>query len=287
VFCKNNTIVYQNADDVDNLTLSDVIKGIGCIARDSVQNTGTDVIFLSKTGIRALSRTIQEKSLPLRELSLNIRDDLVTWIDGENMSAIKSVYYERDAFYLMTLPILKQIVCLDMRTPSANGGAKVTVWDTVQHKAFCTTETRELLVGQVNGIGKYTGYSDNATAYRFRYFTNYFDLGSPTNLKLLKRVGVTVIGGEGQSFVLKWGFDYSTNLLAHTKTIPNTGTAAEYGVGEYNIGEYSGGTQAKGISINGCGSGKVIQLGFEADINGNPFSVQKIDIAVVLGKTIL
>ncbi len=287
VLCKNSIVIYTNADDVDNIALSDIIKGIGCIARDSVQTTGTDIIFLSKTGVRSLLRTIQEKSLPLRELSINIRDDLVNWVDGEVLDDIKSVYYERDAFYLLTLPTLKQIVCFDMRTMLQNGGAKVTIWEDIAHKAFCSTEERELLVGQVNGVGKYYGFADNGVAYRIRYYTNYFDLGMPTNLKMLKKIGVVVIGGEGQDFVVKYGFDYSTNFQSRALSLATTGVSSQYNVAEYAIGEYSGGSVSQNVSVNAGGNGKVVQMGFEADINGDPLSIQKIDIALVSGKIVI
>jgi len=287
VFCKNNIAVYANANDVDSLALSDVIKGVGCIARDTVQSSGTDIIFLSKTGVRSLLRTIQEKSMPLRELSINIRDDLISWVDGEDVSRIKSVYFERDAFYLLTLPTLKQVVCFDMRVALQNGGAKVTLWENVTHKSFCSTENRVLLVGQVNGIGRYYGFDDNGATYRMRYFTNYFDLGAPTSLKMLKRIGVIAVGGQGQAFVIKFDFDYSTNFQSRPLSLTNFGTASEYNIAEYNIGEYSGNTTAQNIATNASGSGKVIQLGFEADIVGYPLSIQKIDLGVVSGKTII
>ena len=287
IFCKNNIVVYANADDVDNLSLADTIKGIGCISRDTVQHTGNDVIFLSKTGVRSLGRTIQEKSMPMRELSLNIHDDLITWIDGEDLDYIKSIYYERDAFYLLSLPVLKIILCFDMRSVAPNGSSKVTVWENIEHKAFCATEDRTLLLGQVNGIAKYYGFSDNGVSYRMRYYTNYTDLGQPSTIKMLKKVGVIVIGGNGQNFIIKFGYDYSTNFRSRPLTIGTNTTLAEYALAEYAIGEYSGGTVAQNISANAGGNGKVIQLGFEADINGDPLSIQKIDLAVTTGKTII
>ena len=62
IFCQNRIVVYSSAQDPSALVLSDVVNGIGCVARDSVQNTGTDVVFLSATGVRSLTRTIQEIS---------------------------------------------------------------------------------------------------------------------------------------------------------------------------------------------------------------------------------
>jgi hypothetical protein len=48
IFCRNNIVIYQSPDDPTNLTLADVVTGDGCIARYTIQQTGTDLIFLSK-----------------------------------------------------------------------------------------------------------------------------------------------------------------------------------------------------------------------------------------------
>jgi hypothetical protein len=40
------------------------------------------------------------------------------------------------------------------------------------------------------------------------------------------------------------------------------------------------------VQSNLGGSGSIMQLGFEADINSAPLSIQKIDIYVKAGKTI-
>ena len=96
--------MYQNADDISNISLNDVIVGTGCIARDSVQVIGTDLVFLSDSGLRSLGRTIQEKSAPLRDLSKNVRDNFLALVAVENKEEIRSVYYEKEAFYLLTFP---------------------------------------------------------------------------------------------------------------------------------------------------------------------------------------
>ncbi len=58
IFCKNHIVIYQGANDPTTMTLADVVVGVGCIARDSVQSTGTDLIFLSKSGVRSFNRTV-------------------------------------------------------------------------------------------------------------------------------------------------------------------------------------------------------------------------------------
>jgi hypothetical protein len=63
-------------------------------------------------------------------------------------------------------------------------------------------------------------------------------------------------------------------------------TVAEYGVSEYGIAEYSNGIALDNLKFNASGSGKVLQIGFESDINGSPLSVQKVDVAIKTGKNL-
>jgi hypothetical protein len=285
IFGRNNIAIYSNPIDVTALALADYIPNVGCIARDSVQNTGTDILFLSDSGVRSLQRVIQEKSLPMRDVSKNVRDDLIAAVSSETPSSIKSVYYDRDAFYLLTLPATRVTYCFDMRGALQDGSARVTIWDALDPKALFVNQAKELLLGKPGYIGKYYGHLDNASTYRLQYYTNYFDFGSPTALKVLKKIGFVVIGGSGDAVAIKWGFDYKESYSSETKTL-DTGTVYEYNIGEYNIAEFSSGIVLDQFQVNAGGTGAVLQLGLEAELNGDPLSIQKIDVYVAQGKTV-
>ncbi len=286
-FGRRNTAIYANPLDTASLQLVEVIANVGCVARDSVQSIGTDVLFLSDAGVRSLQRVIQEKSLPMRDISKNVRDDLMAAVASEtDLTKIKSIYYERDAIYLLTLPTTKFVYCFDTRAPLQDNSMRVTIWDSIEPKAFTVTQDKNLLIGKPGYIGKYYGHSDNGTAYRLQYFTNYFDFDASTALKILKKIGWVLIGGTNQSVAVKWGFDYSEGYQATTYNL-DTATVYEYGIGEYNIAEYTSGIVLDRFSINAGGQGTVIQLGLEADINGNPLSIQKIDVGLKQGKTLV
>jgi hypothetical protein len=290
IFCKNNIVVYQGANDPTTMTLADTIKGVGCIARDSVQNTGNDLIFLSKSGVRSLNRTIQEDSMPLRELSLNIRDDLVGYLTVETLTNIKSAYFERDAFYLITFPGSSTMVYFDLRSILPNGAARATIWNNnagISYKAFCATEDRKLLLGVPNGMAEYTGYLDNTATYTMKYYTSNSDVGAPTQSKMLKKVNLVVIGSGDQDFAFKYGYDYTLNFQS-VNIIQNLGAASfsKYNTtAKYNISKYaSAGIGVNTVSMPLTGSGKVIQFGVEATVNDNPVSIQKIDVYLKTGK---
>ena len=295
-FGKKHIAIYANPLDTAALTLVEVITNVGCIARDSVQNLGTDVMFLSDAGVRSLQRVIQEKSLPMRDISKNVRDELMSAVASEtDLTKIKSIYFERDAIYLLTLPTTKFVYCFDTRAALQDNSMRVTVWDSIEPKAFFVTQDRNLLIGKPGYIAKYFGYSDNTSAYRLQYYTNYFDFDAATSLKVLKKIGWILIGGTNQSVAIKWGFDYSEGYQATTYLL-DTAVVYEYnnstvdtipGSTEYNIAEYTSGIVLDRFSINAGGQGTVLQLGLEADINGNPLSIQKIDVGIKKGKTLI
>ena len=295
-FGKKNTAIYANPLDTASLTLAEVITNVGCIARDSVQSLGTDVMFLSDAGVRSLQRVIQEKSLPMRDISKNVRDELMSAVASEtDLTKIKSIYFERDAIYLLTLPTTKFVYCFDTRAALQDNSMRVTVWDSIEPKAFFVTQDRNLLIGKPGYIAKYFGYSDNTSSYRLQYYTNYFDFDAATSLKVLKKIGWILIGGTNQSVAIKWGFDYSEGYQATTYLL-DTAVVYEYnnstvdtisGSTEYNIAEYTSGIVLDRFSINAGGQGTVLQLGLEADINGNPLSIQKIDVGIKKGKTLI
>ena len=285
IFGTNNILIYQGATAPASMTLQDVITGIGCYARDTIQYTGSDLIFLSATGVRSMSRTIQEKSQPLNDLSKNVRNDLIAAIRTENATAIKSVYSPLDGFYAITLPTTKAVYCFDTKASLQDGSLRVTLWDTIQPKSFLKKADGTVYIGKEGYIGQYTGYTDNGNSFRFQYFTNHNDLGQPNLTSILKRLKVVVIGGSNQSVISKWGYDFSANYYSAVSKIPAQSNVAQFGISEYNsTAEYSAGIALQTLTTYPTGSGKIVQVGFEADIAGSALSIQKIEIHAKEGK---
>lgn len=286
IFCHRSIVIYANPKDTANLTLQDVIQGVGCIARDSVASVfGSDIMFLSETGVQSLGRLIQEKSMPLRDVSKNVRDNLVSNVATENLDNVKGIYVASESFYLLSLPTTGLTYCFDTRGVLENGSARTTIWNNINPTAFFVTESRQFYVGQAGHIGVYGNYADNGVSYRMSYYTNFFDLDKPTTLKIIKKIGLIAIGGASQPLTVKWGTDYTTNYDSSTLTLTSV-PVSEYGIAEYGIGEYSSGIDLDSVKFNASGTGRVLQIGFESDINSYPLSIQKVDIGVKLGKNL-
>jgi hypothetical protein len=283
VFGRRQILIYKGARDPSAMALEDHISGIGCCARDSVVVTGSDVLFLSDSGVRSLARTVQEKSAPMRDISANVRDDLVRDTKQETLANIKAVYSDVNAFYLITFPASSTTYCFDTRKALPDGSARVTTWSLVPTAMF-SNRAKELLTGHAGFIGSYLGNRDKTTAYRMAYYSNHFDLGTPSSVKLLKKVGFTIVGASGTGLALKYGFDY-TNSYRSLPFYLGTSNPDEYGTAEYGIAEYESGIVFDNQKIQAGGSGNVLQIGLEVDINNFEISVQKLDVFCKVGRT--
>jgi len=290
IFCKDNIIIYSDGDNfqggmtTSNLTLVEVIEGVGCIARDSIQNTGEDILFLSNTGVRSLNRTVQEKSQPMRDISKNIRDDMIQAINGEVLSNVKSVYSPTNAFYLLTFPATKQTFCFDTRQTLEDGSYRVTIWPELTPKGLLSLGS-DLFFAQPDGVAQYRGYQDDGEKYEMAYYSNYFDLEMPNVNKIVKKLSATTVGATGQTFALKVGYEYSPIYFSETFML-TAGSVYEYGLAEYGLSEFAGSVLINDQSAPTQGAGNIIQIGFTTDINGTAMSLQKISIYAKQGKVL-
>ena len=286
IFGKRSILIYSGASTPASMTLSDTITGIGCIARDSIQAIGTDLIFLSDSGLRSLGRVIQEKSNPIGNVSKNVRDTLMASVTSET-GIIKSVYSPEESFYLLLLPTSSEVYVFDMRGTLEDGSYRATTWKDVS--LLCGTRTADglLYLGSSKGINQYDGFLDDTATYTIKYFTNPMSFGDPSKIKMLKEISFTVIGGSESQVVGNWAYDYREDYSTQSFTIAKS-QQAEYGISEYNVAtsQYGVSNVIDIASIKATGSGKVATIGIEATIDGGSLSIQELNTEALLGRLI-
>jgi len=243
VFGENNIALYSRPDSVFDMQLSEVIRGVGCIARDSVQAIGDDLVFLSSTGLRSLARTSEKDKVPLTDLSVNIKDSLIRNL--AQTKRITSGYIENEGVYILTFPSINLTYVFDFKHLTPNAAPRITTW-TFANKKHPTTITYTslfgMLVGQADGgIAEYTGYYDTeasfatvnnvaqvvqaSSPYTSEFATVWLNLGESVQASLLKRLFMTLEGGSGSTLFLKWYKDFSitasrvTTLILNPRTI--------------------------------------------------------------------
>jgi len=284
IFGKHSILVYGGASSPASMALVDTVAGVGCICRNSVQHIGTDVLFMSNTGLRSLGRTIQEKSLPISDLSLNVKTEIISLINNRTLPTA-SVYSPENSFYVITFPDQLTAYCFDLKGRLENGAYRVTRWTSIPHKSFEVKTDGTLYIGTTDGIGTYSGYVDNTTAYRFRYYSPGLTFGDPAKTKLLKKLRPTLVGATGATVFMKWAYDLATDFKTYEFTVGNQ-VPAYYGVDEFAIGEFTGGELTTRNSVQATGNGSIITIGLEADIDGSALSLQEINVLALMGKTV-
>jgi len=286
IFGRNSILVYEGAASPANMTLTDTISNIGCVNRDAVVSTGRDLIFLDDSGVRSLSRTIQEKSAPIGDISKNVNNDVKSLFAAETGN-IKMHYSPRQAFVLLNFPVLGVTYTFDTRFPLQDGSYRATTWSNMSPLCFVETSTEKLYMGVLDGIAEYTGYTDNESPYLLSYFSHPLSFGSTSNLKFLKKINLTTFDGAEATVVLNWAYDYSGAYTKQAYTLPKSS------VGLYNISEFN--TDAEYSSsialinrqkINASGQGTVVAVGVETTVEGQSIAIQEINIHALLGRIV-
>lgn len=284
IFGRDSIVVYEGAESPASMTLSDTIEGIGCVDRGTVQNLGTDLLFMSKEGLRSIQRTIQEKSLPLSDLSKNIRNDIITNITEET-EELKSVFSPENSFYLITFASQQLTYCFDLRGTLENGAYRVTRWPSNGFKSYFRDDDGTLYIGSTAGISTYSGYNDGTGTYQFVYQSPALSFGDTARLKILKKLRPTFVEGSGYTVNVKWSFDFGeafrTAFVRLASQIP-----AYFNVAEFTAAEFTTGSLISEPTVNATGDGTTVNVALQTDINGQPLSVQEFNVLTLIGKTI-
>ena len=249
IFGKDNILVYAQADGDPAATqadggiyLEDSIRGIGCTARDSIQSTGSDVVFLDHSGLRSLSRTIQERSLPIGDVSGNIRTQLSTDLQGLiSTDRVRSVFIPEEQLYLLIGAKVGVTLAFSTSQIAPTGAMRVTRWPSVDITGASTHDGNTLFSSASKGVVRYEGYVDDGESYKMRYYTHFLSFGDSTKLKIPKRIALTMLAGQVDKLQLFWAFDYEGVYQSAIIDLPSPANFGEYGIAEYGISEYTGG----------------------------------------------
>lgn len=286
IFGRNSIVVYQGADSPSTMTLADTISNIGCVSRDAVASTGKDLIFLDDSGLRSLSRTIQEKSAPIGDVSKNVNNDVKISTASETGS-IQLHYSPVQAFVTLVLPALKLVYCFDTRTPLQDGSYRCTTWTGMKPLCFANTDDDKLYIGNLTGIAEYGTYTDGTTSYEMSYFSHPLGFGSTDRLKFLKKINLTTFDGAEAVVRLNWAYDFSGSYKKQAYTLP-ANSVGQWNISEFNTtAEYSSSISlVNRQKINTSGQGVVVAVGVETTVDGKSIAIQELNIHALLGRIV-
>ncbi len=294
IFGKRHILVYAGADDTSTMALGEKIEGVGCIARDSVVSTGNDLVFVSLSGARTLSRAIESGGRQaLGDLSVNVRNAFMEAITGETAANIKAVYHEPEGFYAVFQTADNTAWVFDTRFPNPDGSAKVTSWDGIGIRAAYSASDRVLYFGGDGIVAKYDGYLDGSSTYLFIYRSTWTDfaeadpngrVGVSARLKIPKTWTTRALTGAAYTVTYTWAFDYTEHDSSSTSVLVRESGVSEWGTAEWGVGEYSGGDVFASVRSHPNSHGQVMRIGLNVTINGSSFALQEIFLAAKLGR---
>jgi len=286
IFGKDSIVIYSGASAPASMTLEDTISNIGCVSRDCVVSTGKDLIFLDRSGVRSLARTIQEKSSPIGDISKNVNNDVKNLIASETGN-IKMHYSPDESFVLVNFPALQQVYVFDTRFPLQDGSYRATTWTSLAPLCFTNLADETLYIGVATGIAQYAGYDDNDGAYQISYFSHPLAFGDSSVLKFLKKVNLTTFDGAESTVVLNWAYDYTNAYKKQAYTLP-ANNAGQYNISEYNTtAEYASSLNlVNRQKVNASGSGSVVSIGVESTVNGKSIAIQQLNVHALLGRVV-
>ena len=316
IFGKNNIAIYNDPFDPSAATfgLDEVIRGVGCAARDSIQAFGDDVLFLSHDGVRSLNRTKIQDKMPLTDLTKNVKNDIIKNILSSSSDDIKSQYNTSGGYYVLSFTGINETYILDFKSYNEDGTPRISKWNFSKlraPKSFLALSTGELYIGRgtapltgaatvvnsFNGVvSKYDDYHDmdysGATPiysdYQTEFKTVWMDFGNPYTAKLLKKFSCVIDGGREQDVTISWYRDYSTQGDSSTFSLTpiSTGSIALFGSGTslYGTAKYSPLFFPKEYRINLSKAAKVVQIEMTNLIKGFKGSLQGMTVLAKEGK---
>ncbi len=292
-FLRNSIVVFDTPEDPGNLVIEQIIQGIGCTARDSVQQVGNDIYFLSATGVRSLKQVVfTTKRVEMGEVSIVVRKDLVEDMNTPtgNLSKIRSQYNPEERQYWLKAPGGNIWVFHNDNIEQDQELTRITKYTETDWYSFVYFE-QDTFLAYKGCIGKYSGYSDvdvtnsppAAKSYSCRWASTYADFDS-SKIKILKNIGVTIFGAGGQQITIDWDVDIGQDSGSAQLTVPLAGTLAEWNSSEWGIGEWAGSVALSKLRTSASRKGRVVSIGVSFASSGNAISLEQLSLFVKLGR---
>ncbi len=235
VFGRRHIILWADGSgsqlglDPINMYVTDTIDHIGAINRNAVQLVGElDIAFWSNSGIRSLSRTMQERAAPSAEISPKNRIYIAGGVTASNSGSVRMAYHAAKGLLLAYAPTTDRILVFDTRDAGRqpNGELRMSEW-LLSATALGTTKAGLLLLGVSDNLGSYSGFRDFTVAYNFILKTGWIDIrGEQYRKQALKMFQGQVTEPSSLSLEYARDFDVSVTLGSATQTITpaNTGS---------------------------------------------------------------
>jgi len=287
IIFSESSINVLNGNSVADFTLQPVSRDLGCVAEDTIQEIGGDIIFLGPDGLRLFSATDRIGDFSLAAVSKTIQVEILDLITSSPNGFNSTVIREKSQYRLF----------------GYNSG-----YTNAAAKGIGATQLQEgLAFNDTRGINAFVTYSEydgfaeriyfaNADGYIYQmeqgntfdgtdipatFATPFVPLGDPNVRKTIYK-GTTYLDVNGDfdlEYSLKFDFDQPTVLQPDSILSSDAAASITYGSGIYGTSLY--GVKQKAIyEVQTIGSGFTVSILFETT-GANTDAVFTIDAATL------
>jgi hypothetical protein len=310
IFGRHSIIIYNSPAVVASLILADVIEGVGCIARDSVRSVGTDVFFLSESGVHSLKQSVITQKAPLQDISFSVRDSMISYFTPGTANNIRSAYNQIEGLYILSVvgTSTTNTYAFDLKNfvqASAQedfNSIRVSQWTGWPIHGMAYGRDGNLYLsfrsGSNEAIGTYASYYDDTTSYTLKYSSPWVDLANPeggesgTFLKIPKSAKLTTVGSSRYQIILGLAFDFDSVSFTNTASVNVTASMSEWNgstsgsnLTEWGLAEWNAQNKILTSSTFELGrDGQHMRITIQIPIVGKETSIQKLDVFFKKGR---
>jgi len=253
--------------------IEQVTANVGCIARDSVQEIGGDLIFLAPDGLRPVAGTSRIGDVELETISKSIQGRILQIISENDLDTLNGVVVrsKSQVRFFVGDDSIQQTNSIGILGGLSNRGGQIS-WeygDLLGIRASCTSSEyigREefVLHGDYDGrvFRQEVGNSFNGSDIVSIYSTPYLDFSDTQIRKVLHKIN-TFVRAEGPftlniSISYDWGDQFTAQPSSYTQS--STGAPTVYAGRNINFG---------GDNVQYGGNSRPVML---SDIQGSGYS---------------
>lgn len=268
--------------------VKDVMKNIGTVSGDSVQEINGDLIFLAPDGFRTIAATERIGDVEAASISKQIQQDIKDQIASSVLSEVESVVIRSKSQYRL---FFNNNAVSALNTPGFLAGLKnyqnglMFEWTTLRgiRTSSVTSgyinNTEYVVHGDFNGkvYRQEVGSSFDGNSILSVYTSPHLDFGDTQISKNIRTVNIFMRPEGDVNLNLKLTFDWLLDTVHNPASydLENTTAGDLYGTGVYGIAVY--GTQPKAvISQNVEGSGFAVQTTIVNYSTEASFSIQAL-----------
>tara|TARA_R110000772_G_scaffold85583_1_gene179692 strand:- start:1263 stop:2789 length:1527 start_codon:yes stop_codon:yes gene_type:complete len=288
IIFSESSINILNGSSVADFQLKPVSRDLGCVAEDTIQEIGGDVIFLGPDGLRLFSATDKIGDFNLAAVSKTIQAEVLDLVSSSPNGFTSTVIREKSQYRIF-----------GFNTGFTNDAAK----------GIAATQLEEgMAFNDLRGFNAFVTYSEYDGRTEFIYFgaadgyiyrmeqgnsldgavipatfaTPFIPLGDPKVRKTIYK-GTTYLDTDGElelSYTLKFDFDQPNTVQPNSTVLLNDGGSSfTYGNGTFGTSTF-GGKQQTVYEVQTIGSGFTVSVVYET-VGTNVDATFTIDAATL------